>query len=471
MTRTEADMEVSKLLTGKLKAQFLSQTQQGIYRGAGLPALLRDAHSVKPVFDALCQGLTAKLSELLGVECSFMAAPVKGQMRGAEKVNIEGLGDATTLSDAVRGTIVISCERGGLMPLIYEFLHLLVVGRARSEAGKPAEEGVRDVMSRYGAQVMQLKDRYAAPRGDYQDWNLRLRLLGFLCELQVNFDVAILLKEGSQHKEYEHIRKLHGSLLQATMLCDFRAVDKALREGAVASDESIKDAQGHSPLHYAAFHGHARMVAALLRASANPLLCDDAGRIPLGYALFGKHEGIIEQLCAQMKMRSEELSTLPEKAKVGLLLAWSKAEQEGEPHRQALSELLAEAMPDRLAQAHAAAAAGSATTLKHLLSLGINAEESQQKQPSVGGHMCRLLDQAVLAGSIETAEVCLDMGMRFSGSGVHRIPQQMAEWYVARDKGDQLAALLHVDSRKPRIAKVPGRCREVFCRWAFCRVP
>eukprot|EP00972_Heterocapsa_arctica_P048260 7116638-Heterocapsa_arctica.AAC.1 len=66
------------------------------------------------------------------------------------------------------------------------------------------------------------------------------------------------------------------------------------------------------------------------------------------------------------------------------------------------------------------------------------------RRPDYASHVS-LLDQAVLAGSIEAARVCLTSQEvavgQLSSIGMHSVPQKQAEVYVARDEGARLAAL------------------------------
>ncbi len=72
-----------------------------------------------------------------------------------------------------------------------------------------------------------------------------------------------------------------------------KIVAALLRAGA---DPSATDKSGWTPLHYAAFDGHAEIVTTLLDAGADPSAKDQLGWTPLHYAVFDGHAEIVTTL-------------------------------------------------------------------------------------------------------------------------------------------------------------------------------
>ena len=53
-------------------------------------------------------------------------------------------------------------------------------------------------------------DRYQKPfKGGYKDLLCLIRVNGFVCELQLNIDEMLTIKEGAGHAQYEKIRKVN----------------------------------------------------------------------------------------------------------------------------------------------------------------------------------------------------------------------------------------------------------------------
>ena len=67
------------------------------------------------------------------------------------------------------------------------------------------------------ASVTLLDDRYQNPRSQYRDILVLFKINGYACELQINIDEILIIKEGLGHKQYESIRKNNDNLLDAAM--------------------------------------------------------------------------------------------------------------------------------------------------------------------------------------------------------------------------------------------------------------
>ncbi|MFP3016844.1 MAG: ankyrin repeat domain-containing protein [Wolbachia sp.] len=80
-----------------------------------------------------------------------------------------------------------------------------------------------------------------------------------------------------------------------------RAVDLLLKAGA---DPNAKNAEGETPLYYAAAIGNNESVSSLLRAGANPSICDRQGKTPQQAAIAGGHYNVAGLLLTK---KQEEL--------------------------------------------------------------------------------------------------------------------------------------------------------------------
>ena len=112
--------------------------------------------------------------------------------------------------------------------------------------------------------VTLLDDRYQHPRGEYRDILMLFKINGYACELQINIDEILIIKEGLGHKQYELIRKMNDDLLDAAMRDNTGDAQIALTGKA---DPNVpRDMYDLTPLHYAAHHGNAEMVNMLLNS-------------------------------------------------------------------------------------------------------------------------------------------------------------------------------------------------------------
>ena len=106
-----------------------------------------------------------------------------------------------------------------------------------------------------------------------------IQINGYACELQLNIDKILDVKEGKGHKQYELVRKVNDDLLDAAMRNDADALSKALQ--GKAEPNAPRDMYELTPLHYAAHHGNVEMVQGLLDRSANAFAKDEDGRFPI----------------------------------------------------------------------------------------------------------------------------------------------------------------------------------------------
>eukprot|EP00401_Gymnodinium_catenatum_P037364 CAMPEP_0117493752 /NCGR_PEP_ID=MMETSP0784-20121206/19258_1 /TAXON_ID=39447 /ORGANISM="" /LENGTH=705 /DNA_ID=CAMNT_0005288611 /DNA_START=99 /DNA_END=2216 /DNA_ORIENTATION=- len=283
--------------------------QDPVFLGAGLEKLLADGHAVKPTFDELGALIAKRFTEVSGLSSEFLSAPVKGIMRARVKVSVSLNGDITQLRDVVRGTLKVTAALG-------------------QDTLQQVYLGIKDFAYECGTflpdvqiMVARFKDRYQKPTQDgYSDWQFFLRLNGFICELQVNFEAALEEKENVQHKEYEISRMARDNLLHAAMKGDGTAVLLMLQTRA---SPQVTDSNNITPLHYAAAYGHQAMCSDLLKREADPLALDSKGILPVQCAMLRGHADVADLLLERMSRC--ELTDITRQLGQALVSAWGAA--------------------------------------------------------------------------------------------------------------------------------------------------
>merc|ERR1719262_1692861 len=113
-----------------------------------------------------------------------------------------------------------------------------------------------------GIQILHFDDRYLRPMpGGYRDFLFLVAVRGMLCELQINFDIMLKVKDGEGHEEYEVVRLMNDLMLDAAQKNDTSSVKQHLKKGA---DPNYTNAMRFSALSYAAMHGNTEMCNALI---------------------------------------------------------------------------------------------------------------------------------------------------------------------------------------------------------------
>lgn len=420
--------------------------QDSIYQGMGLKHLLAHSGLFKERFDALGASLV-EVAKKRGYDVSFNAVPVKSFDSAQAKVNVDYHGDASRLSDAVRGTIYVNGVPGKeTVRDAYGVLDVIISGSSA-------------VMLAADAEFTSIKDRYQQPSGSYRDFLLLVRISGFCCELQVNLGAALEIKKKKQHQQYELVRMANRALLDAAM----RGEPKMVRIILISKccDVNHTDAKGFSVMHYAARQGSVEMLEALLAADADPLLIDDAGRLPIFHAALMSHREALQQLLSAMESRTQlQLALLVDKAKSSLQSTQTLANRLDAGLEKRVGELVTKALSHIDDQMHAAAHSGDARLCQLLLDKGAM-KESRRFQPDVG-RMCTGLDQAIVAGSVATVNVMKAAGIIVFGEGSesddddddkelgpHTNFLEAAKEYARRSQPAQLCALIaSVDEAK-----------------------
>ena len=79
-----------------------------------------------------------------------------------------------------------------------------------------------------------------------------IRVNGYVCELQLNIDDMLVIKEGAGHKQYELERKVNDELIHAAMKGDVEKLQLSLDSSA--NPNASRDMYNLESLHYAQDH-------------------------------------------------------------------------------------------------------------------------------------------------------------------------------------------------------------------------
>eukprot|EP00746_Dinoflagellata_sp_MGD_P144748 gnl/MRDRNA2_/MRDRNA2_77448_c0_seq3.p1 gnl/MRDRNA2_/MRDRNA2_77448_c0~~gnl/MRDRNA2_/MRDRNA2_77448_c0_seq3.p1 ORF type:complete len:839 (-),score=186.91 gnl/MRDRNA2_/MRDRNA2_77448_c0_seq3:334-2850(-) len=436
-SQRQASDSIAKAVADSRKRGESPWTQDAFYHGTGLPSVLRDADLVMQTFQELGEKLVANVNETgnFGPGTHFIAAPRKGKTRAEAKVVVGYLGDASQLTDAVRGTLVMdlpadSEESSQVAENVYKVICI-----------------IQDTICEFpGARVCHFDDRYQSPLGDYRDWLFLVKIHGYICEVQINFDVAIQKKEGAQHKSFEVSRKANDSLLQGAMENNMARMKGAVESGAyIGICDRIHRL---TALHYACAHGNTEGVKILLKHGANPLVVDRSSQIPLNRAVTKNYTEIVDLLLEAMldeKLRFQ-YAVASDSLKQAILQARETAAQMGLSQLDKIDELVGKLFMVDVLGLFFAARAGLVTTVARLVKTVDIDEEVNGTwlfRADVPGEV-QILDEAVLAGSEKCVEILAEAGAQLHPEGVHKDPQEAALSYTHRNEAEQLTALVKV---------------------------
>eukprot|EP00933_Yihiella_yeosuensis_P059035 TRINITY_DN5994_c1_g1_i10.p1 TRINITY_DN5994_c1_g1~~TRINITY_DN5994_c1_g1_i10.p1 ORF type:complete len:1152 (-),score=256.46 TRINITY_DN5994_c1_g1_i10:470-3925(-) len=236
------------------------------------------ATTIKQKFDHICNAFAKQQ----GVH--FVSPAPKGAERAAIKAKVKYGNDPSQLSDIVRGTLKLSIDKGlkGLYDLLLSILESpLFCGGS--------------------VQVVFFDDRFQRQLGGgYMDCLLLVRISGYVCELQVNFDEVLKIKESAGgHKIYEKERKAQDEMIYSAMTAKGEELQRTLQSGAVP--EKSCDMYGLTALHYASQNGDENMVRQLLQFKASPLRLDGGGRLPISRSAQLNYWSIVKLLLEASK--------------------------------------------------------------------------------------------------------------------------------------------------------------------------
>ena len=153
-----------------------------------LVTLYKNAAKAKPKFDKAMKDI----GEEFGLPSkNVMLAPLKGSNRAIEKVELEEKGDANSLKDVVRGTL-----------LFKDYKHI---------------EAAMQQMKKLGVEVGKTRNGLmpgSAPQSPdhYRDVKFNVVIDGVPTEVQMNYPEMLEAKEGEGHKLYEEARTIQGKI-------------------------------------------------------------------------------------------------------------------------------------------------------------------------------------------------------------------------------------------------------------------
>ena len=320
---------------------------------------------------------------------------VKGPARSGVKVNVRYGGDASQLSDIVRATLEFKMHPDALEHM-YKAVEYMVYA---SELN-----GCR-------VSVTFFHDRYQHPfKGGYKDLLCLIRVNGFVCELQLNIDEMLKIKEGAGHTQYEKIRKVNDDLIDAAMKGDPEKLAGALKNEA--DPNASRDMYGLTPLHYAVHKGSMQMTQALLDHGANPVAQDHDGLMPIRRAILNGRDDLVEVLVHSMESQANVSLYKP------LAGDLSAAALEPAPDETSIINELtrrivsweANNLPNSVSLIHLWADANRSVALTKAMSMGlhnemgaISLEDEQRTTP---------IDRALRSSSLSIAQVLLNAGCR-----------------------------------------------------------
>lgn len=240
------------------------------------------------------RALERDLQKNVDPRVSIDIAQPKGKSRAVVKARIKYADDYSRLCDLCRCTV--DCPD---LCSIYRCLLALC-----------DRWGVNNQVQR----VVELEDHYSEPMaGGYRHVQVLVLLGGSLWEVQLNTAAMLEAKHRCGHKLYKTTRFVKEMLLLCAMLGDVDTLKRLLdRPGvrAVANPNEVRDSNGLSALHHAAFRGDKDVLGMLLAGAqvsepADPWALDRTshGGLPLTYALRMQHWDLAEHLAEAMTAR------------------------------------------------------------------------------------------------------------------------------------------------------------------------
>eukprot|EP00746_Dinoflagellata_sp_MGD_P135886 gnl/MRDRNA2_/MRDRNA2_69912_c0_seq1.p1 gnl/MRDRNA2_/MRDRNA2_69912_c0~~gnl/MRDRNA2_/MRDRNA2_69912_c0_seq1.p1 ORF type:complete len:1000 (-),score=196.01 gnl/MRDRNA2_/MRDRNA2_69912_c0_seq1:94-3093(-) len=291
----------------------LVQTRQGmepwqqdpVYMGLDHNVLMQHAELVQDQFAVACLKLGQVLHDA-ELQNTLHIGPRKGIVRAETKINVKYGGDVCQLSDITRATLQIKARgEETIMDTYKAMLQMLT---------SPPE----------GVIFLHFDDRFLRRmEGGYRDFMFLLSVHGILCELQINYDIILQIKEGEGHEEYEVLRLSNDLMMDAALKNDASSVSQHLRKGA---NPNYKTARQFYALSYAALHGNEIMAKALIDGKADPFVVDSTGSLSVRRALaLGKFPAA-QVLVSAMKKQVVESTTplvFSEAAQLDIISTWS----------------------------------------------------------------------------------------------------------------------------------------------------
>eukprot|EP00435_Cladocopium_sp_Y103_P042980 s1461_g12.t1 len=409
--------KIRQQVAQSLRGNEAAAVQPAIFQGMGLENMLKLADKFKTNFDALCGKLREKMQKhfhdhgVTGYEVGFCPADIKSVASAASKVNTEYHGDCRQLKDVVRGTLVIKCKEidESTIGATYGMLEALV--------------GSADELREFKAHFTRFSDRYQKPVGPskYRDWLFLLKINDFICELQVNFERAIEVKQKEQHHIYEKERMGSRKLLEAAMSNDENMV-RILLCTDIKSEQLVgaRDCHGFTPLHYAARHGSRSVVQYLLEGGADVTALDSQGHPALYHATMMEHTEVSKILLD--KMLTVETDWRKGGLRESLQTIWGAAHHSSVAGMKALAEemgsLAKRAFPSRFRHVSGIARLGDTLALHAATpTLVLNQLWDFRCKDVQTALDMAVLDQAIAGGCVEMVQALMDLKSKSGYTG------------------------------------------------------
>ena len=294
----KSNAELSNAITDKVSMARIYRGDKGAdaqhpqFQFLGMDALYEEAKAVMPRFEAC----VAKIADVSGGEAKV--APIKERERAEFKCSIKYGSDCTRLIDILRATILFPTVEA-----LYKGLAAL-----DSQGWFDGEQVVFELCS--------FEDRLQEARrltGGYGDVQLTVSVDGHVCELQLNIRAMAEAKQAGGHSTYREEREENELLLLAAIRGRVEdgerpGIRSLLANGADAN--AVKDKNGHSALHYAAFSGDTTMAEVLLKHGANPLALSRLEQVPA-------HAAVMKMRFAVARVLLDAMCTPDNLAKIG----------------------------------------------------------------------------------------------------------------------------------------------------------
>ena len=263
---------------GKCKAliaeRHLPTRQLVCWQTTPIPDFLsqHSANGVRELAIGLIKELEAKIKASVDPGVQLEIPQPKGLQRALLKCAIKYGNDPTWLTDADRVTIVSSDVKS-----LYDTVHKIL------QLWGPQADKEHVV-------VVELNDRFVEPMtASYRHYQLLVRIWGVVWEVQINVPTIIKAKHSLGHKAYKTSRYVQEFLLYAASVGDEEGLAKLLALPGVrekADADLVRDHNGLSSLHLAAFNGNLAIIKLLLGCGADPWAVDSHHHYhPLCYAL------------------------------------------------------------------------------------------------------------------------------------------------------------------------------------------
>jgi len=323
-------VQASKAISERLEVQMklamadhcgwnrcLYAAQLQVWESYGLDFMMKrmgKGSAVRQYGERLLNELFKDVKQNVSSAVELTIADAKKFARSSIKVRIKYAGDCSQLGDMNRATI--ACPDIQVMYAVADLLF---------ERWGPMSFGQQ-------ARIVEFSDHYQKPMaGGYRHLQLLIYLSGSLWELQLNTEPMQEAKKKAGHKLYKTTRFVKEMILFASMEGDANALRDLLAKPGVrelADPNAVKDRNGLSALHHAAFRGDADVLALLLSKDACSK-CADAwaldgthgGGLPINYAMLMHHYSVALTLARHMADSLPEHIAPASKARLAEVIA------------------------------------------------------------------------------------------------------------------------------------------------------